>query len=60
MARPKKESVNLSINLDKKVADALNAMVEETGIPKTVIIEKGTMEFIERYNRTGRIKPVEE
>ena len=57
MSRPRKESVNLSINLDKKVSDMLVAMSEETGLPKTAIIENGTKEYIQRYNETGQIKP---
>ena len=57
MSRQKKESVNISINLDRRVADALREMSEETGIPKTAIIERGTMEYIKRYNETGRIRP---
>lgn len=60
MSRPKKESVNLSINLDKTVAEALDAMSKETGLPKTAIVENGTMEYIRRYNETGRIKPVKD
>lgn len=57
MSRQKKESVNISINLDRRVADALRGMSEETGIPKTTIIERGTMEYIRRYNETGKIRP---
>lgn len=57
MSRQKKEYDILSLKLDKTVSTALTAMSKETGIPKTTIIEKSAMEYITRYNNTGRIRP---
>ena len=59
MGKPKKEYVNLSIKMNKTISDALSIMSQDTGITKTWIIEHATMEYIERYNQTGIIKPTE-
>lgn len=55
--RLEKESVNLCLRVSKDVSDAINKMAEETGMSKTAIVEKSAMEYIDRYQKTGKIRP---
>lgn len=56
MSMPKKEYIRISLRLDKDVAEALEKMANETGITKTAIIEKSVMQFVDNYNKTGKLK----
>lgn len=44
MARPKKDSSPVTIRMDKKVYDRLNAFCERSGQPKTTVIERALTE----------------
>ena len=56
MSMPKKEYIRISLRLDKDVAEALEKMANETGITKTAIIEKSVMQFVDNYNKTGKLR----
>lgn len=55
MNRQRKNSVPLSFKLDKDIADMLQNFVGKTGMSKTATVERALREFIEKYNRTGKI-----
>lgn len=52
MARPKKESTPLNINLDKEINKKLSLFCKSTGFTKTVVVEKSLNKFIEEYYKT--------
>lgn len=51
MARPKKESSPVTIRMDKKVYNRLNAFCERSGQPKTTAIERALSEYIDNYEK---------
>ncbi len=55
MARANKEYKNLNCKVDKTVSDKLEKFIEETKLSKTATVEKALTEFIDRYNKTGKI-----
>lgn len=55
MPQHKKDYKVLNCKLDKSVADILDKFIEDTGLSKTVTVEKALKAFIEQYNKTGKI-----
>ncbi len=51
MARPKKDSRPVTMRMDKKVYDRLNAFCERSGQPKTTAIERALTEYIDAYDK---------
>ena len=49
MPRPKKDARQLSIKLDATVHDKLDRFAEETGINKTVAVEKILTRYLDEY-----------
>lgn len=49
MARPKKDSVALNINIEAEINDKLVEFCEITGLTKTKAIEKAVDRFIDEY-----------
>ena len=49
MARPKKEGHNVSLYMDKPIAEKLDLFCSRSGIPKTVVIEKAVDAYIDEY-----------
>lgn len=45
----------LNCRLDKDVSDKLAKMVADTGLSKTRIVNRALKEYIEKYNKTGKI-----
>lgn len=52
---PNKASKNLNCKIDKSVSDMLESFIEDTGLSKTVTVEKALQMYIEQYRKTGRI-----
>ena len=51
MARPKKDSSPVTIRMDQKVYERLNAFCERSGQPKTTAIERALSEYIDTYDK---------
>ena len=49
MARPKKDSTPLNINLDAEIGEKLAEFCDNTGFTKTVVVEKSLDKFIDDY-----------
>lgn len=49
MARPRKESVALNINLDTEANEKLLKFCDITGLTKTKAIEKAIIQYIDEY-----------
>lgn len=45
----------LNCRLDKDVSDKLVSMAVDTGLSKTRIVNRALKEYIEKYNKTGKI-----
>ena len=55
MAQKSKEFKNLNCKIDKEVSDKLEKFIEDTKMSKTATDERALTEFIEKYNKTGKI-----
>ena len=55
MPRPKKDSKPFSIRMNQTVYEELCRYCEETGVPKTTMIEKAVSNFVRDYDRQKRI-----
>lgn len=55
MARASKEYKNLNCKIDKTVSDKFEKFTKDTGLSKTATVERALAEFIEKYNKTGKI-----
>lgn len=53
--RKAKDFEYFSCKLDKKVAEILAKMSEETGLPKTVAVERAIKAYYDHYKRTGKV-----
>ena len=53
--RPRKESEILHCNLNKTISETLVEFCKETGLTKTVAIERALKLYLEQYNKTGKI-----
>ena len=51
MPRQKKEYSPVSIKMDKDVFDRLNAYSDESGVPKTTVIERAVIKYIEEREK---------
>lgn len=54
MARPKKDSVPLSILMEKELAEELSKYCEETRLTKTAAIEKAVEKMLDDTKREVR------
>ncbi len=55
MARAKKDSESLNINLEKSISERLKKHCAETGIPKTVVVERALTMLLDDYERQQKI-----
>jgi predicted transcriptional regulator len=55
MGREKKNYESLNCKLDKEIAEMLSRFCEETGLSKTVTVERAVKMYVERYNQTKQI-----
>ncbi len=55
MPQRKKDYRLLNCKIEKEVADKLDKFTEDTGLSKTVTVEKALSKFIDQYNKTGKI-----
>lgn len=54
MPRKPKEHVNYSCKMAADVFEQLQKMSDETGLPKTTIVEKALKKYIEKYDKTEK------
>lgn len=55
MGRNKKDTRNLNCKVDKEVFNNLEQFVQETGLSKTITVEKALKMYLKNYNDTGKI-----
>ena len=55
MTRSPKAFKNLNCKIDKEISDLLEQFISKTRMSKTATVEQALKEYIERYNKTGRI-----
>ena len=55
IARASMEYKNLNCKIGKEVSDKLEKFSEDTKASKTANVDRALTEFIEKYNKTGRI-----
>lgn len=53
--REQKAYKNINCKIEKSVSDMLEKFVKKTGLSKTTTVEKALTEYIEKYNKTGKI-----
>lgn len=56
MARPKKDGVKATYIIEKSIMEDLEKFCEETGLSKTVTVEKALKMYLDNYRETGRLK----
>ena len=54
MARPKKNGHYLNVCILKEIYDALESYSSDTGIPKTVVVEKALQKYIKEMTEDGK------
>ena len=54
MARPRKDSEQLHCRLERDINNGLEALCKETGLAKTVAVERALERYIRNYKKTGR------
>lgn len=55
MPQIKKDYKMLNCKLERPVADRLDNFVKQTGLSKTVTVEKALEAYIDKYEKTGKI-----
>jgi len=55
MPRYNKDYKNLNCKIEKQISDMLEQFIAETGLSKTVTVEKALKTYIEQYKRTGKL-----
>ena len=55
MPQHKKDYKLLNCKLEKPIADMLDKFIEDTGLSKTVTVEKALKAYLEQYEKTGKI-----
>ena len=53
--REQKIYKNVNCKIEKSVAEMLEKFVKKTGLTKTTTVEKALKEYIEKYDKTGKI-----
>ena len=51
----RKEYKNLNCKIDKSVSDKLEKFIADTKLSKTATVERALEEYINKYNKTGKI-----
>jgi len=49
MARPKRDARYLNVYIDNNVVDQVDEFAEQTGIPKSRIVERALIEYMEKH-----------
>ena len=52
---PRKAYKNLNCKIAKSVSDKLEQFIADTKLSKTATVEKALEEYINKYNKTGKI-----
>ncbi len=58
MPRQKKEYSPVSIKMDKAVYNELNIYCEESGVPKTTVIERAVTRYIEKQHEDMKVRGI--
>lgn len=53
MPRQKKEYVPVSVKMEKTVFERLQSYSEESGVPKTTVIERAVKDYIDQHEKNG-------
>lgn len=56
MARPKKDGIKATYLIDRPIMEELDKFCEETGLSKTVAVERALKMFLDNYRETGKLK----
>lgn len=56
MPRQRKEYSPISIKMDKAVFARLQGYSEESGVPKTTVIERAVMDYIEQHQKSEQAR----
>lgn len=56
MAKPKKDGKYVNIYMERELAERLEAYSDETGIPKTFVIEKAVKGYLDQRENQGQEK----
>ena len=59
MPRKKKEYSTVSIKMDKEVFELMDAYCEDTGVPKTAVIERAVSKYIKDKSLSQGYRDVE-
>lgn len=51
----RKDYKNLNCKIDRSVSDRLEKFISETRLSKTATVEKALAEYIDKYEKTGKI-----
>lgn len=54
MARTRKDAEMLHCRLDKKISDALTKLCNETGLTKTMAVERVLKTYVDTYKKSGK------
>jgi len=55
VGRPKKEGQYINCLIQKNIAERLDKFVTETGLPKTSAVEHALIQYLDNYDKTGKI-----
>ena len=55
MARQTKESKSLNCKIEKETFEMLEKFIQETKMSKTATVERALIEYIQKFNKTGKI-----
>lgn len=54
MAKPKKDGKYVNIYMERELAERLESYSDETGIPKTFVIEKAVKAYLEKKEESSQ------
>lgn len=55
MPQRKKDYKLINCKIEREIAERLEKFTEETGLSKTVSIEKALIRYLDNYDKTGKI-----
>ena len=55
MGRPSKDFKFLNCKIERSIAEELDKFIEETGLSKTVTVERALKMYFEQFGKTGKI-----
>ena len=55
MGRPSKDFKYLNCKIERSISEELDKFIEETGLSKTVTVERALKMYFEQFGKTGKI-----